>query len=274
MAGKAQLSLEDILAGVNPGGQQKIASENSRDYSPEDVQRAEVMAQLDKVASEFSETEIMKVAASAKLTGEIMTEIIVGNIKQAMPAILAEALRKIAVGSSDSISGDLKESEHNVTDANEMQLGEDRVGKSDTPAPNVESKLHANVTEGAAASGSVNPESHQGTPLSNQQGATVSKMSSARSLQLQRIIKQAMGEGDMGMGGGGEEAGPEEMLQMLMQKQQSGQPLSPEETQLLQALMAQGGGGGMGGGMVRQASANDPQQRQAAIRQLFTSFGV
>lgn len=253
MAGQPQLTLEDILAGVNPGGQEKVASEHARDFSPEDTQRAEVMAKLDKVASEFSEEEVMKVAASAKLTGEIMSEIIVENIKEAMPAILAEAI-KVAVGTSDSISGELRESQHNVTDANEMQHAEDRVGKSETPQPNVDSKLHANVTDGADASGSRDPESHQGAPIANQQGSTVNKMSSRKMAQMP------------GMEGEGGEASPEEMLMMLMQKQQSGQPLSPEEQQLLQALQAQGGG------MSVQASANDPRERQAAIRQMLSSL--
>jgi len=264
------LTLEDILAGVNPGGQEKVASENARDYTPEDTQRAEVMARLDKVASNFSEDEIMKVAASAKLTGEIMSEIVIENVKQAMPSILAAALHKIAIGTSDAISGELTESQHNVTDANEMQIGEDRVGKSEAPQPNVEQFLYANKTEGAQAAGSKDPETHQGDPVSNQQGSTVNKMSA--------LLKRAMGpEGMPGAGGmpGGEAAGgeasPEEMLMMLMQKQQSGQQLSPEEMQLLQALQAQGGGGG---GMPVQASANNPAQRQAAIRQLLSNFGV
>jgi hypothetical protein len=277
MAGQAQLSLEDILAGVNPGGQEKIASEHARDYSPEDTRRAEVLARLDKVASDFSEEEVMKVAASAKLTGEIMTEIILGNIKEAMPYILQDALNKVAVGTSDTEPGlERVESQHNVDRTEMVRAKEDSHGKGGDSEPNVDQHLHSNKTEGAMAAGGPDPEAHQGKPTTNLQGSTVNKVSQDLSANIHNILKQAMG-GEYGIpgAGGGMGGSPEEMLAMLLQQQQSGQPLTPEQQQLLQTLMAQAGGGmGGAGGMVRQASAQDQSERSAQIRHLFSSFGI
>jgi len=293
------LSMEQILAGVKQEGHNKTAAAASRGMTQEDAAYAEELALLDKVANGMDQNELLKIAASAKLTGEIMGDIQLEKFAAQLPGMLLEKLavpivqlvqaavvdvmRKLAVGDSEVITGHTKEIE---PDGNpqEAALIKDQVGKNEEPV-GARNLANAERTEGAQAAGG-DPKSHQGEhTMANPEGDTVHKLSRANA-QLQRLlaragVKQAMGDmagggmggygaGDMGeMGGpGGQEAGPEAILQQLLAKQAAGQPLSPEEQQLLDQLMGgAGGGGGMppgGGGpdMVREASYADPARVQ------------
>lgn len=269
------LSMEEILAGVKQEGQTKTASAASRGMSQEDVQYAEELALLDKVAQDMSQDELLKIAASAKLSGEIMSDIqleklaselpgrifekIAGPIQRLVQHTVVETMKKLAVGDSEVISGHTKEIE---PDGNPQEAAhvKDQVGKTDEPV-GARDMAHAERTEGASVQGGGAPESNQGEEtMDNPQGGTVHKLSSPQDY-LQALLQQAgvkvanpMAGGMPGMGGGG---GPEEMLQQLLAKQAAGEPLSPEEQQLLQQLLGAGGGGMPpgGGGMVAEASS-------------------
>lgn len=288
-----QLSMEQILAGVKQEGQQKTAAAATRAMSAEDAQYAEELALLDKVASNMDQEELLKIAASARLSGQIMGDLqleklaaelprkilekIAGPIQRLVVATVVDTMKKLAVGDSEVITGHTAEIE---PDGNpqEAALIKDQVGKSDEPV-GARNLAHAERTEGAQASGG-DPKSNQGEhTMQNPEGDTVHKLSSPNA-QLMALLaragvsKQAMGEmpgaggmpGDMGappMIGGGAEGGPEQLLQQLLAKQSAG-TLSPEEEALLQQLMGGGmGGGDMGGGgdMVREA-APDPARVQ------------
>lgn len=235
---KNAITLESIMAGVKANGSEKTAAENTRAFSQEDQTYAEELALLDKVAQDMTQDEVLKVAASAKLSGEIMADVVLQKIAAVLPQLLAASLQKIAVGDSEVITGGTREIAQD-TDAYSQTVAEDQVGKSDEPV-GVRQHLYANRTTGAQASGG-EPSSNQGEPLQGTHGSA--------------IVKGAMGEE-----GGDAEA----ILQELLQKQQAG-TLSPEEEQILQQLLAQSGGGmGEGGGMPVQASA---RPKQAASRQ-------
>ena len=263
------LSMEEILAGVKQEGQTKTASAASRGMSHEDVQYAEELALLDKVAQDMSQDELLKIAASAKLSGEIMSDIqleklaselpgrifekLAGPIQRLVQHAVVETMKKLAVGDSEVISGHTKEIE---PDGNPQEAAhvKDQVGKTDEPV-GARDMAHAERTEGASVQGGGAPESNQGEEtMDNPQGGTVHKLSSPQDylyalLQQTKVAQDPMmaGGGMPGMGGGMD---PEQLIQQLLAKQSSGQPLSPEEQQLLQQLMGAGGGG-----MVAEASS-------------------
>ena len=281
------LSMEEILAGVKQEGHQKTASAASRGMTNEDLQYSEELALLDKVAQDMSQDELLKIAASAKLTGEIMSDIQLEKLSSELPARLmaklaepirrlvaqavVDTLQKVAVGESEVITGHTKEID---PDGNpqEAALLKDQVGKSEEPV-GVRNMANAVRTEGAVTQGGGDPESNTGEQtMQNPEGGTVNKMSSAAA-QLEQLLyragvsKQAMGGamGGYGIGGMDDEMGgamgggmedPQQLIQQLMAKQQAGIPLSPQEQELLQQIMMSGGmGGGMGAeGGVREAA--------------------
>lgn len=243
--GKA-MTLDDILAGVQVSESEKTAAAGK--LSHEDQAMVEELAMLDKVAAEMDQDELMKVAGAAKLTGEIVGDVVLAKLAAALPTLIYQTLEKIAVGDSEVISGATRESQQDA-DPRTQTMAEDQLGKSEEPV-GARNMAYAERTEGASASGGEHA-SHQGDPISNTHGNTVGKVANAA----------------MGYGVGDEGGSPEEILQALMAKQQSGERLTPEEERLLQELMQQAGGGE--GGMPVQASARQNHaQKVAAIQRM------
>lgn len=281
MSNSNPLSMEQILAGVKQEGQQKTAAAAGREMSQEDAQYAEEMALLDKVAADMDQDELLKVAASAKLSGQIMGDLqleklanelpekllekIAGPIYQIASQAVVDTMRKLAVGDSEVITGHTKEIE---PDGNPQEAAviKDQVGKSDEPV-GARNMAHAERTEGAQAQGGGDPKTNQGEhTMQNPEGDTVHKLSSPNAqlmqlLQRAGVSKEAMGgmEGGAGVGDpggmpmGGGEGSPEALLQQILQKQANGIPLSEEEEMILAKLT--GGGAAAGGGMAAPGGA-------------------
>jgi hypothetical protein len=299
------LSMEEILAGVKQEGHHsKTASAASRDMSPEDAKYAEELALLDKVANDMSQDELLKIAASAKLTGEIMSDIqlekladelparifqkIAGPLQQLVAHTVIETMKKLAVGDSETITGHTKEIE---PDGNPQEAAhvKDQVGKNEEPV-GARDMAHAERTEGASTQGGGDPKSNQGEhTMQNPEGDTVHKLSSPQD-HLQALLQRAgvntkvamdgmppggappAGGAEMPGMGGGED--PQQLLQQILAKQAAGEPLSPQEQEILQQLLGGAGGappmgapGGDPGGMVAEASAARVQGVTDFLRQ-------
>ena len=296
MAGTMPTTLEDLLLGTRVEGHEKNASSQSRPTGQQETDYATELAMLEKFAQEnFTQEDMLKIAASSKISGDILADVQIEKLASAMPilikiamehvlpiilpGILKAALNKIAVGESDVRSGNRPSD--TVEDDPSSQTPKEDDHDNQAGTAKVDSLTNANQTEGASGSGGRNPASHQGEPVTNTHGSTVGKMAALNQDQLRRLIagklpaniggnitsyeaeKSAMGDmmpGGGEMGGGGE-MDPGAILQQLLAKQAAGQPLSPQEQEILQQLM--GGMGGMGGGMppgaeggmVREASA-------------------
>lgn len=302
MAGTMPKSLEELLSGTNAEGQQKTASDRSLPVGQEETDYATELAMLEKFAHQnFTQEDMLKIAASAKISADIHTDIQIEKLASAMPilvkvameqvlpqilpAMLKVALQKIAVGDSEVISGG-KASDTVEDHPHGQTMKEDELGKSDEPV-GARQMAHAGRTEGASTQGGGDPASNQGEPTDNTHGNTVApKVASNLAAQrLQQVIaqrmgvpaqKQAMADAMPGYGVGGPEGagGQEAMLQQLASKVASG-TASPEEIALYQQLMAQGGGapaGGGGEGMEHTASAPlSAAQKQELFAQMLRS---
>jgi hypothetical protein len=241
-------SLEDLLSGTRIEGQEKTASPQSRPVGQEETNYATELAMLEKFAQEnFTQDDMLKIAASSKISADIMTDIQIEKMASAMPilvkvamehvlpqilpGLLKEALQKVAVGNSEVISGG-KPADTVEKDPHSQTMDEDELGKSEEPV-GARQMAHAERTEGASAQGGGAPESNQGEPMENTHGNTVAP-------------KVAMDPA---------------MLEQLAQKVASG-TASPQEIQMYQQLMA----AQQGGGMERTAA-----HRQNAIAELIRS---
>lgn len=300
MAGTMPKSLEELLSGTNAEGQQKTASDRSLPVGQEETDYATELAMLEKFAHQnFTQEDMLKIAASAKISADIHTDIQIEKLASAMPilvkvameqvlpkvlpAMLKAALQKVAVGDSEVISGG-KASDTVEDHPHGQTMKEDELGKSDEPV-GARQMAHAGRTEGASTRGGGDPASNQGEPTDNTHGNTVApKVASNLAAQrLQQIVaqrlgapaqKQAMADAMPGYGVGGPEGaggGQEAMLQQLASKVASG-TASPEEIALYQQLMAQAGGGG---GMEHTASAplSAAQKQELFAQMLRTRLG-
>jgi hypothetical protein len=208
---------------------------------------------LRKLASEVSEEEYEKQAADAIYAGKVIAKVVVEKVAEFLEKRDKDFFQKIAVGSSDVISGWLREVKPNRGAADDQMRDEDKHGHDGKGR--VSSFFGGNETVGASVKGGGIPEGGDGERITDLGGNTVKKLSAARAI---RMIKRAMLEDDLAR------------YQELEAKEQSGQ-LSPEEEQELheieQKLMAlaqqQGAAGGApapgAGAEASPAPAGGPQ---------------
>ena len=200
---------------------------------------------LQRIRNEMSDEDLAKHAAAGEYVAQVITDLVVSNVseflKKAEVGIIERALNlameKVAVGTSNVISGYLRESQFNKGDATEQMLAEDKFGRDNKSRS--ESYFNGSETRGATVSGGGRSEGGDGEATSNTSGSTVHKLSSAN---MTYKIKRAMLEEDLAR------------YQELEAKKQSGQ-IAPEEEQELQELeqklmalaqQQQGGGGAPG----------------------------
>lgn len=144
-------------------------------YSRSDVTDTANADLLSKLAEDMNADEIVKQAAAARVSGNIMAEIILEKVasqlapsvasaihekiasllpkvvESIVPAAVELALQKIAVGTSSAISGNLVKSVANDGSANDVQWEEDRIGKG--MKGKTDKYWGAEETSGASVSG-------------------------------------------------------------------------------------------------------------------------
>lgn len=241
------VSLDDILHGVMAEGQEKTASRN---YTEEDVTSVQELALLEKAAEDFSETDVLKIAAAARMSGNVMSEVITEKLASVLEPMVYQAvenaLYKIAVGDAPAESGAAENVAQNPGEADEDAKKRDMV---DGPAAGVDAVLYANRTQGAAASGGA-PQTNVGEIPVDEAGNSVDKVSNYRQAMLQQMLaKQAMGSScDYGpaedaMGQAMPDQGPsdEEIIQLVQQMMQQGQEVPPELMAEYQQIMSKTG---------------------------------
>ena len=250
------LTIEELFQQMQSDDSGKEKTASYREVSSS-VLESEV---LQRIKDEMTDEDLAKQAAAATYSAEIMADVVIGRVseflKTAQVQIMENAMRyameKAAVGTSNAISGWLRESQYNKGDATEQMLAEDRLGRDNKSKS--ESYFNGSETRGASVSGGGHSEGGDGEPTRNTCGSTVHKLSAAK---VAGKIKRAMLEEDLAR------------YQELEQKKESGQ-ISPEEEQELQeleqklmALAQQQQGGGQpgaeqGGGAPPDAGGGAP----------------
>lgn len=171
MAGN-EVTVDSLIAMLRNEGNQgteKVA------YSRQDVADTTNVELLNKIAEDMNHDEVLKQAAAARVSGNIMADIILEKvasqlapamaqavhekIASILPAVVAEvvpmavklALEKVAVGTSTVISGNLSKSVPNDGSATDLQMEEDRIGKK--MGDRTSKYWGAEETSGASVSG-------------------------------------------------------------------------------------------------------------------------
>lgn len=144
----ADITVDSLLEELNRSeGNEKVA------FARGDVDDAATSELLEKVASEMDAGEIRKAAAAAKLSGNIMADVILEKIASQLapatanavhekiasilpqvvasvvPYVVNDVLQKLAVGTSTAITGYSQKAVPNDESAGAVQIANDKVGK-------------------------------------------------------------------------------------------------------------------------------------------------
>jgi hypothetical protein len=204
-------SLIEFLKNENQGSEM-----NKTAFSKADVEDANASELMNKIAQSMDADEILKQAAAARVSGNIMADVILEKFAHNMGPVIAHAvhekiasllpdvvaaivpaavqcaLEKIAIGTSSAMSGSLSRSVTNDGPANELQMSNDKVDRSgkDRVAP----YLHNDTVEGAQVSGGSSPEG--GAGYKPEGWGSIAKLSAAKA-QVDRYMLEAEHEKDV-----------------------------------------------------------------------------